>query len=123
MKRTSTVVAISAAGLGLLAAIGLQILHGGLSARSAPTRLEIMIARNARHLAIPVGARETANPLPSSEETLRAARLHFADHCATCHGNDGSGETLFGKGLYPKPPDLRLDATQTLAGGELFWII
>jgi mono/diheme cytochrome c family protein len=29
---------------------------------------------------------------------------HFSDHCATCHSNDGSGDTLFGKGLYPKPP-------------------
>jgi mono/diheme cytochrome c family protein len=123
MKRTSIFVAICFAGLGLLAAIGSQILHGGLSAKSAPTRLEIVIARNARHLAIPAGARETTNPLPSSEEALRESRLHFADHCATCHGNDGSGETLFGKGLYPKPPDLRLRETQNLSDGELFWII
>jgi mono/diheme cytochrome c family protein len=32
---------------------------------------------------------------------------HFADHCATCHANDGGGDTSFGKGLYPKPPDMR----------------
>jgi mono/diheme cytochrome c family protein len=49
--------------------------------------------------------------------------MHFADHCATCHGNDGSGDSLFGRGLYPKPPDLRLEETQKLSDGELFWII
>ncbi|OLC87429.1 MAG: hypothetical protein AUI53_06710 [Acidobacteria bacterium 13_1_40CM_2_60_7] len=49
--------------------------------------------------------------------------LHFADHCAICHGNDGSGDTLFGNGLYPKPPDLRRPATQGLSDGELYWII
>jgi hypothetical protein len=30
---------------------------------------------------------------------------------------------LYGKGLYPKPPDLRLPETQKLSDGELFWII
>jgi len=49
--------------------------------------------------------------------------LHFADHCAFCHANDGSGDTPIGNGLYPKPPDLRKPATQELSDGELFWII
>lgn len=112
------VLAICAAGY-----LAAAILHGGLSARATPTSLEAMMARNARHLAIPAGARNAKNPVPSSEEALRDARLHFADHCATCHGNDGSGETMLGRGLYPKPPDLRLDETQKLSDGELFWII
>ncbi len=82
-----------------------------------------MIARNARHLAIPSNARLTQNPLLASPEDLRDARLHFADHCAICHGNDGGGRTMIGDGLYPKPPDLRLTETQNLSDGELFWII
>ena len=53
----------------------------------------------------------------------REARLHFADHCATCHGNDGSGDTMIGRGLYPKPPDLRGSQTQKLSDGEIFWTI
>lgn len=48
---------------------------------------------------------------------------HFADHCASCHGNDGSGATQIGRNLYPKAPDMRLAATQTLSDGELFYII
>ena len=53
----------------------------------------------------------------------REARLHFADHCAICHGNDGSGDTMLGRGLYPKPPDLRAAETQNLSDGDIFWII
>ena len=30
---------------------------------------------------------------------------------------------MMGNGLFPKPPDLRLPATQNLSDGELFWII
>ena len=81
------------------------------------------MARNVRRLAIPANARSAQNPVIASEEDVRVARLHFADHCATCHDNDGSGRTMLGKGLYPHPPDLRLPATQNLTDGELFWII
>jgi len=48
---------------------------------------------------------------------------HFADHCAVCHGNDGSGDTTFGKGLYPKPPDLRARQSQEKTDGELYYTI
>src|SRR5260370_37991897 len=122
MKRRSLVIIVAAALLGLVV-VAASILHDGLSSRAKPTRIEIMIARNARHLAIPSNARLTQNPVLASAEDLREARLHFADHCAICHGNDGSGETMIGGGLYPKPPDLRLQETQNLTDGELFWII
>jgi mono/diheme cytochrome c family protein len=52
-----------------------------------------------------------------------AGRAHFADHCASCHANDGSGDTEMGRNLFPKAPDMRLPATQSLTDGELFWII
>src|SRR6266446_7603620 len=124
MKHRTLVMVIAAvAFLGLVVAVAASLLHNGLSSRATPTRFEIMIARNARHLAIPSNARLTQNPLLASGEDLRDARLHFADHCAICHGNDGGGETMIGGGLYPKPPDLRLPETQNLTDGELFWII
>lgn len=99
------------------------IFHDGLSARARPTRLETFIARNSRGLSIPSGAREQQNPVADSAEVQHDARLHFADHCAVCHGNDGSGDTMMGRGMYPKPPDLRAERTQKLSDGELFWII
>jgi mono/diheme cytochrome c family protein len=48
---------------------------------------------------------------------------HFADHFATCHGNDGSGKTQIGQNLYPKAPDMRLPDTQNLTDGEIYYII
>jgi mono/diheme cytochrome c family protein len=124
MKRKTLVIIICAVALlGLVVAVAASLLHNGLSSRATPTRLEVMVARNARHLAIPSNARQAQNPVLASAEDLRDARLHFADHCAICHANDGGGQTMIGNGLYPKPPDLRLPETQNLADGEMFWII
>jgi len=123
MKRSTLVLVVALALVGVVAAIAASLLHDGLSARATPNKLEITIARNARHLAIPSAARQAQNPLLASPEDLRDARLHFADHCAICHANDGGGKTMMGAGLYPKPPDLRLPQTQNLSDGELFWII
>jgi len=123
MKRGNLILLLVVLAVGLAIAAGASILHNGLSARATPTAMEAMLARNARHLAIPANARNEHNPMAASDQTLWAARAHFADHCASCHANDGSGDTMYGKGLYPKPPDLRLAATQKLSDGELFWII
>ena len=122
-RRTLVGIVVALLLLGVMVAVAASILHGGLSSRAKPTRIETVIARYARHLAIPANARSTQNPMLASAEDLRDARLHFADHCAICHGNDGSGETMIGGGLYPKPPDLRLPQTQNLTDGELYWII
>jgi mono/diheme cytochrome c family protein len=123
MTRKQILVVLVLGAAGAAAWTARQILHDGLSARATPTRLEIATARRVRHLAIPRGARATANPVPATGEALREGMMHFADHCATCHGNDGSGDTAYGRGLFPKPPDLRLARTQELSDGELFWII
>ena len=95
----------------------------GFSAREEPSAAEAFIARRLRRLAIPRADRNAANPVPASPAVLMEAMEHFADHCAFCHANDGSGNTSIGKGLYPKPPDMRQSDTQTLSDGELFYII
>lgn len=104
-------------------AAGWFILGRGFSAREEPTSVEAWVARRVRRLATPRSARNAPNPVPASPETLAEARAHFADHCALCHGNDGSGETEIGQGLYPKPPDMRQAETQSLSDGEVFYII
>jgi len=108
---------------GAAVAVVASLLHDGLSARATPNRFEVKVARSVRHFAIPASAQATPNPVLASAEDLRDARIHFADHCAICHGNDGAGKTMMGEGLFPKPPDLRLPETQNLTDGELFWII
>ena len=59
----------------------------------------------------------------SSDLVWGQGRAHFADHCASCHGNDGRGNTEMGRNLYPKAPDMRQSGTQHLSDGELYWII
>src|SRR3989442_989671 len=123
MKRRTLVIIVAVMLLGLVVAVAASFLHDGLSSRATPGKLETMVARKARRLAVPANASLAQNPVLASAEELRDARLHFADHCAICHANDGGGKTMIGAGLYPKPPDLRLPETQNLADGELFWII
>ena len=108
--------AVAAVGLGL-------VLRHGISARDEPTAAEAFVARRLRHLAVPRSEREAKNPVPSELEALARARAHFADHCASCHGNDGRGKTPIGQNLYPKAPDMSLPDTQSLSDGELFYII
>jgi mono/diheme cytochrome c family protein len=122
-SKTLMILVIALALFGVAIAVVASILHDGLSARATPTGFEIKVARSVRHLAIPASAQATPNPVLASAEDLRDGRLHFADHCAICHANDGGGKTMMGEGLFPKPPDLRLPETQNLTDGELFWII
>jgi len=95
----------------------------GISAKAQPGRVETLVARTMRRLAIPWTARELENPVAKTPDIIAEGMSHYADHCAACHANDGSGETEIGLGLYPKPPDMRLAATQSLTDGELFYII
>jgi mono/diheme cytochrome c family protein len=122
MKRRSKLV-LAAVLLAALAAFGAYLLRRGYSALEEPSALEEAVARRLRHLATPPGARALRNPVPATPEVLAEARAHFADHCAMCHANDGSGETTIGRGLYPKAPDMRKAATQDLSDGELYYII
>jgi mono/diheme cytochrome c family protein len=108
----------------LMATAGLVYLRAtGLDAMAQPGTLEARLARAARRVAVPSAIRTMANPTPRSAESVADGMAHFADHCAVCHGNDGRGDTEMGRGLYPKAPDMRLDATQQLSDGDLFYII
>ena len=116
-------VIIILAGLTGFGWVGYQWFTTGFSAKTEPHVLEIMMARQIRHLAIPIEKRNAPNPVPLTPEVLQESLEHFADHCATCHANDGSGQTPIGKNVYPKAPDLRLSDTQSMSDGELFWVI
>ncbi len=110
-------------GIGLGGWVGYQAFKTGFSAKAEPHALEVIAARQFRRLAIPIEQRNKPNPIPLTAEVLKEGLAHFADHCATCHANDGSGQTPIGKNVYPKAPDLRLSDTQSLSDGELFFII
>jgi mono/diheme cytochrome c family protein len=95
----------------------------GVSAKEQPGAVEKFLATRVRDMAIQRRARSLTNPVESAGDVIVKGRAHFADHCATCHGNDGSGNTEMGRSMWPKVPDMRLAKTQNLSDGELFWII
>ena len=122
-RRRKRLLALSI-GLVGIGCVALVLFEGmGFSAREEPSTIEAFLARAARRLATPRSARGATNPVMLTPEVLADARAHFADHCAMCHANDGSGDTDIGRNLYPKAPDMREAQTQSLTDGELFYII
>lgn len=122
------IIYLLAGALVALAVIGVVALiyvrSTGLRGQPAPGRFETRMARAVRSLAVPGALKRRSNPQAASDEARARGLEHFAKFCAVCHGNDGDpAESAFGSGLFPKPPDLRAEATQGLSDGELFYII
>jgi len=115
-------------GIGLVIVVGLLIgafwlLPGAFNAKGKPQEWEISMARLARHFATPSQWRNATNPVAVNPEIMASTLHHFANHCATCHANDGSGKTRMRPNFYPPVPDLRSDAIQSMSDGELFYVI
>jgi mono/diheme cytochrome c family protein len=109
---------VLAAGLAVWIAVA-----NGFSARTAPTRVERLVVRAIHGWSVPSRARNAVNPVTMSTDVWADARAHFADHCASCHGNDGRGDTEIGRNLFPRAPDMTQGSTQDKTDGELYWII
>ena len=109
--------AVAAAGYGL------TLVRRGFSALETPSAVEEFAATTARKLAVPSSYSQLRNPIVPSTENIRGGMEHFSYHCSECHSNDGGGQTVFGRGLYPKPPDLRAAGTQNKSDGELYYTI
>jgi hypothetical protein len=77
--------------------------------------LEAWVATKARDLAVPSDVKSRMDPVPNLPEVIAEAKAHWADHCATCHGNDGKGQTEMGEHMYPPAPDMTPQATQSRA--------
>jgi mono/diheme cytochrome c family protein len=123
MRKRTVVLLLVVLGLAGGGILGWITIRRGFSARDNPSALEAYVAKTARALSIPSSERNAKNPFLATPEILSEARSHFADHCATCHGNDGSGKTEIGQNLYPKPPDMRQPETQNLTDGEIYYIV
>jgi mono/diheme cytochrome c family protein len=118
------VVAVLLVTAALVIAGGAYVTTTGLKAQPEPGVTETRVARAIRRFAIPREARARSNPIGTSFEELTPGLEHYARYCAMCHGNDGSGQGgAIGRGLFPKPPDMRAAATQSLTDGEIFYII
>lgn len=116
---------IAVLAVAVLAVVGTVVFvkGTGLSARATPGPIETAVARRLRAMAVPGDYADIRNPVLANQESIRDGMAHFADHCAVCHANDGSGDAEMGKGMFPPAPDMRQSATQDLSDGALFYII
>jgi mono/diheme cytochrome c family protein len=122
MLKGALVAVLFLAVIGMVAGFAF-IRTTGLSARTTPGPIETAVARGVRAWAIPSEYSARVNPVLMNDESVRNGMAHFADHCAVCHANDGSGNIGMGKGMFPPAPDMRLSATQSLSDAEIFYII
>jgi mono/diheme cytochrome c family protein len=99
------------------------MMHQGFSTRNPPRALETLLAGSMRDMGIPSRYKSMKNPVTVTPDVLREGMEHWADHCATCHANNGTGDTMYGKGLYPRPPDMRGKDTQEMSDGEIYYTI
>jgi mono/diheme cytochrome c family protein len=93
MRKRTLLLSIIVAGVAGAAAFGWVTIRRGFNARDNPSVVETYVAKTARRLSVPASERNSKNPFAPSAEVLSEARAHFADHCAICHGNDGSGNS------------------------------
>ncbi|MBY0496509.1 MAG: c-type cytochrome [Cyanobacteria bacterium] len=124
MRRLLRVVAwLAFLAIVVIGGVLLVVQGRGVSAQPQPSAIEARLALFMRGWLTPSTFKGLKNPVSDTEENFIAAREHFADHCASCHANDGSGNTGMGRALYPKAPDMRSERTQNLSDGEIFYFI
>lgn len=100
-----------------------RMVASGFSSRPVPSAFEERVALRLREMAVPGRYEKMKNPVAVDNEVLARAKAHWADHCATCHANDGSGDTEIGRNLYPRPPDMRKARTQSMSDGQIYYMI
>jgi mono/diheme cytochrome c family protein len=64
---------------------------------------------------VPDADRQRVNPFAGQKDAIAAGNRIFVDHCAKCHGDDGTGRR--------KKPSLRTDRVQKATDGEIFWLL
>ena len=62
-------------------------------------------------------------PAPATSAQVGYAAPDGAVYKGIALANNGSGNTTIGQNLYPKAPDMRLPATQSMTDGELYYTI
>jgi mono/diheme cytochrome c family protein len=100
-----------------------NMMQRGFSTRTEPMPMEKALATTIRERAIPSRYTTMKNPVTVTPEVIHEGMAHWADHCATCHANNASGDTMYGKTMYPRPPDMRQTDTQEMSDGELYYTI
>ena len=69
-------------------------------------------------------AKKMPNPVPATEENLKAGAKFYGDHCVPCHGVKGDGKGQKAAQLSVEPGNLTDSKKMAeFTDGELFWRI
>lgn len=63
------------------------------------------------------------NPVGANPQAIAEGLREYKDDCLRCHGAPGVAADDFAKGMWPPPPDLSKQGTQSMTDGELFWVV
>jgi len=73
---------------------------------------------------VPAAYASMKNPLPASDENVRAGGKLYADNCASCHGPRGAGDGEAGRELSPRPANIAFVIDKPIATDPFFfWTI
>jgi len=61
------------------------------------------------------------NPISETPANLQSAKGEFREHCAFCHGLDGSGKNRLEADFYPPIP--KINTLQSWTDAELFFVV
>jgi mono/diheme cytochrome c family protein len=92
------------------------------SASKPPGAVEQALARIVLGRWVRRNSDSGTNPLSPTRENLKAARTEYEEHCAACHGLDGSGHNRFEAAFYPPVAKLTAEV-QRLSDSELYFIV
>jgi mono/diheme cytochrome c family protein len=89
-------------GTAILASVAFLIAAPQLNwcAAAKPGPIETTFARYVIGRWVWTNASLQPNPLSATPDNLRLGRDDFNEHCATCHGLDGSGRNRFEAAFY-----------------------
>ena len=87
-----------------------------------PRTWETRLAGDAVHGAIRARAPRAANPLPPTDETLRAGLKLFRNGCAGCHGGAREPSVWGTRGFSPRVPQFGTFRS-ALSEPEMFWVV
>lgn len=87
--------------------------HLGLEARIMPWALHASVARHASG---------EKNPVPLSEDRLKAAATTYKVTCASCHGTPGRPPSKYGQSFYPPAPSLN-NGMSKYSDSQLYMLI
>ncbi len=105
-----------------IASLGLMLSLTGCSV-SQPSAFERSVAREVKQK-ITVGGKRDVNPLPTTQENIRAGQQAFSHYCLVCHGLDGQNTGVpFADRMSPPVPLLSSPDVQAYTNGQLRWII